>query len=216
VGPARFCVEETLRSAGRMCVELKYAVSLAVLGFATGSWGPGTMAQGKPAPADLLAELQSEKTADQAGEQLRRLARSDAAVRQYLVVNLPPMIEAGPKSHLPAWRNAVQMAGDLKMVEAAPALAKWLGVDTGPPVGDMHQEARLGRSWPGKALFQIGDPAVPFVQAVLAQGTSRERWTAVYVLNKIGSDRARAAMREHLPDESDETLRSFIQKVVAK
>jgi len=178
--------------------------------------GSRAQAQSKPTVGELFEKLESEKTTDEAAVQLRRLAKSDPAARQYLVVRLPPMIEQGPKPHSSAWRNAVQIAGDFELVEAAPALAKWLGLDTGSEISDMHREAKLEHSSPGKALFQIGDPAVQYIQAVLAHGTSRERWTAVYVLNRIGTEKARAAMREHLPDESDETLRSFIQKALSK
>jgi hypothetical protein len=106
----------------------------------------------------------------------------------------------------------VDLAGDLKIVEAAPALAKWLGEDTGSPFITLSQVSRLERSAPGMALFKIGDPAVPFVQQVLAHGSLKERWTAATVLTRIGSVRARAALRDHLSDESDENLRSFIKK----
>ncbi len=189
---------------------------IAALALVMGSWGSRGHAQSKPTPADLLPKLESEATADQAAEQLRKLAQSDPAGRRFLVLHLPPMIEEGPKIHAQAWRSAVQLAGDLRMVEAAPALAKWLGLDSGSEISDMHREAKLEHSAPGKALFQIGDPAVPYVQAALAHGTSRERWTAAYVLNRIGSEKARAAMRDSLPEQTDETLRWFINRSLSK
>jgi len=192
-------------------------MSIVLLGLLMEPWTCPTLGQAKPTPAELVRDLQSEATADQAGQELRKTAKSDPAVRQYLIVNLPPIIEKGPKSQLPAWKNAVQMAGDLEIVEAAPALAKWLGLDTGPPITDMHRQARLQHSWPGKALFQIGDPAIPFVQPVLARGTSRERWTAAYLLSRIGSRRAHEALRKHLAeDEPDATLRDYIRGVLSK
>ena len=182
-----------------------------------GPWACPALAQGTPTPAELLPKLETEATADQAVEQLRKLAQSDPAARRFLIVHLPPIIEAGPKIHTQAWRSAVQLAGDLRMVEAAPALAKWLGVDTGSDISDMHPEARLEHNSPGKALFQIGDPAIPFVQPVLAHGTLRERWTAAYVLNRIDSGQARGALRKHLTEnEPDSTLRDFIKQVLSK
>ena len=192
-----------------------HSMARAVLSCAMLFWASAAASQSKSTPAELFAELESEKTADQAGMQLRKLAKSDPAARQYLATNLPALVEHGPKAHLAAWRNAVQIAGDLRLVEAVPALAKWLGLDTGPGFGTLAEEARLDRNWPGKALVQIGDPSVPSVQNVLEHGTSRERWTAAFVLDNIGSQRARAALREHRADEPDESLRSFILKALS-
>lgn len=194
----------------------RYSIVVVVMALVIGPWGSHGHAQSKPTVGELFEKLQSEKTADEAAVQLRKLARSDPAARKYLVEHLPPLIEKGFKPSLPAWRNAVQMAGVLQIAEAAPALAKWLGVRTGVGDGTLGEEARLENSWPGKALVQIGDPAVPSVQTVLAHGTLVERWIAVFVLTNIGSDRARAAMRESLPDVTDEGLRSTIQRVLSK
>jgi len=189
----------------------KRFVGMAALVLAILAWGYGALAQGKPSPRELLEKLKSEKTADQAGEQLLQLAKSDPAARRYLAQHLPSMIEKDPKTNPPAWRNAVRLAGALRLVEAAPALAKWLGLIMGDVDFSLSSEERLEYNSPGQALVQIGDPAVPSVRLALASGNLRERERATYVLLNIGSDGALAALREHLAEETDADLRASIQ-----
>jgi len=100
------------------------------------------------------------------------------------------------------------------MGEAAPALSKWLSMDTGGGFYSLGLEERLERCAPGKALYEIGDPAIPAIQEVLVHGILKERWRAYLVLGNIGSPRALAALRERLPDEQEEGLRSYIQRIL--
>lgn len=168
-------------------------------------------AQGSPQLQRLFEGLQSTQTTDKSAEQLLNLGKSDLKVRKYLAIHLPPMIQAGPKDQ--PWNNAVRLAGDLKIKEAAPALAKWIGLG---PFGSLTftREIRLDTNPPAKALAQIGDPAIPVLVGVLNHGNSHERWNAVYALNLIGSPEAKSALREHLKTESDSTMRDFIEKVL--
>jgi hypothetical protein len=199
-----------------MNATLRNSIRIAALGLATGWFGRPAPAQTTPPVTDLFEKLQTLKTADQAREQLRKLAKADPTAREYLVVHLPPMIEEGPNSRWATWQNAVQLTGELKIVEAAPALAKWLGLYTGNGHMSLSGDAKLEYNLPGKALVQIGDPAVPAVRETLAHGNTRERTRAVYVLFQIGSPAALAALREHLADEPSENLRALIQHGLSK
>jgi hypothetical protein len=169
-------------------------------------------------PVSLVFQrLQSKSPEEirQASEDLLRQGKSDPKAREYIVLHLPPMIERGPaqKDHPGSWITLVHLAGELKIAEAAPALAKWLTIDN---IGEISTAGfmRLENNPAGAALVQIGDPAIPAVITVFDRGTLRERRNAVYVLNQINSPSAKRALREQLNREPDEDLRDFIRKSV--
>jgi HEAT repeat protein len=103
------------------------------------------------------------------------------------------------------------LVGDLKITEASLALAKWISVTTGDGTITLSRVAKLEASAPGKALAQIGDPAIPALVGVLQRGNLNERWNSVFTLNLIGSPSAKNALRDHLKRETDPTLRSFVE-----
>jgi len=173
-------------------------------------------AQSAPTAVELVRELGSVQTSDAAAAQLRKLANTDEATRNYLAAILPIIIQYGPRPPSEAWSHAVELSGDLKIVEATPALARWLDAETGGDVVFLADEENLLRCSPCMALSQIGDPSIPSVQAVLAHGKTSERWRAAFVLNKIGSVRARGALRKHLVEgDSDNGLVDYIRKVTS-
>lgn len=90
------------------------------------------------------------------------------------MARLPALIEPGPGASLQVWCNGVRLAGALKTVEAAPALAKWITVSTEPTL-TLSSEAQLRTSPAGKALVQIGDPAIPALQNLLEDGNKDQR-----------------------------------------
>jgi hypothetical protein len=149
----------------------------------------------------------------QIADQLLELGKSDPAARAYLVAHLPAFIGAGPQAF--AWVDAVRLAGDLKIVEAAPALAKFIGIPIGPAY-TLGESAHLKDSPAGLALVEIGDPAVPALDAVLEHRNVNDRWEAAYALNLIGSTEAEAVLTKDAPHERDETLRDFIARATAK
>jgi HEAT repeat protein len=158
----------------------------------------------------LLQQLQSAQTSDEAAEKLLKLGSSDSKAREYLAVHLPAIIEKEPLDPARPWTNAVRLAGDLKIAEAAPALAKWIGLNNGGTI-TLAQEARLETNAPGGALAQIGAAAIPSLIGVLNHGNLHERWNAAFALNLIGSTQAKAALRDHLNREPDSTLREFVE-----
>jgi HEAT repeat protein len=164
-----------------------------------------------PGVAALFQKLRSAQKTNAATEELEKLGKSDPKAREYLAIHLPAVIE---KDSGQPWMNAVRLAGALKIAEAAPALAKWIGLDN---IGEITTAGfvRLETNPAGKALSEIGDPAIPALVGILEHGSSRERRSAVYALNLIASPRAKTTLREHLKREPDENLREFIEKALA-
>ena len=161
----------------------------------------------------LFEELQVPATSDQATEQLLKVGRTNPSARAFLAKRLPFLIEKGP--YTPPWTNAVRLAGELKIAEASPALANWIGLNAGMAT-TITQHLRLEDNPSGKALVQIGDPSVPALQGVLEHRDLEERTNAVYALRLIGSTLAKRTLRAHEKRESDPSLRAFIQKTLAK
>ena len=158
----------------------------------------------------LLQQLESDETTDSAAEQLLKLGRSDPKARQDLVRHLPLMIQKGPVESRP-WSNAVQLAGTLKIAEAAPGLAKWIYEDAGGTL-TLATTTRLEDDPAAKALAQIGDPSLPAVSPLLKSSNLNKRWSAALVLYNIGTPAAKNTLREHLKHETDASLRDFIRK----
>jgi hypothetical protein len=188
-------------------------------------------AQSHPSPSELVQKLQSEKTTDQARRQLLQLGKSDPDLRQYLAVHLPTMIQAGPNSCPPSnisdidakwhscpWYNAVELAGKLRIGEAAPALGQWIAVRTyGGIIIGISSEFRLD-AYPGAtALWQIGNPAVPVVQHILESDQGpRSRFIDERVLCIINTPESKAALRDFLPRESDPELQARIKSCLGE
>jgi hypothetical protein len=171
--------------------------------------------QGSAQLRTLFQQFQSPPTTDQATEHLLKMGKSNPVDRKYLAMHLPSMIESDPTRDPRPWGNAVRLAGELKIVEAAPALRKWIGFNSGGTL-TLAQEARLELNPAAKALAQIGDPSVPNLIGVLDHGNLNERQVAVYALTLIGSPRAKSALRQHQLRESDTNLRDLIDRTLAK
>jgi hypothetical protein len=169
------------------------------------------MAQEPAGPTALFQQLQASGTTDRATQILLQQGAADPEVREYISSRLPAMIDIGWKGQYKQWKNAVRLAGELKIAEAAPALAKWIGLDN---VGETSagEYQRLETNPAGKSLAQIGDPAVPALVNVIEHGTSREKWSGYFALNLIASPRSYAAIHDRRDSEDDPTMRAFIDK----
>lgn len=196
--------------------ELRRLVRSVSILLAFGSTVPLASAQSAPQAATLFQQVQSDQTTAGATEQLLRLGRSDTEMRAYLAAHLPSLIAAGPHPSMSSWSNATRLAGSLKIVEAAPALAKFIGVTTEGGALTLGEEANLKDSPAGLALVQIGDAADSALASVLERGNSNERWRAAYALNLIGSAKAKTVLSAHAPRETDDTLRAFIARVTTQ
>jgi hypothetical protein len=129
--------------------------AILILGIVDGILGGLRHSAESSATSELVQKLKSDKTTDDARKQLLRLGKSEPDVKRYLAAQLPSMIEKGPKSCPPSdiedvikrweacpWYNAVKLAGQLKIGEAAPALAQWVNWRNRGPTG-LSLEARL-------------------------------------------------------------------------
>jgi HEAT repeat protein len=172
------------------------------------------LAQGSNQVQTLLQQLQSAQNTNEAAEKLLKLASADTKVREQVAGQLPAILDKGPQEPAQPWTNAVRLAGELKIAEAAPALAKWIHLNTGTGTLSLSREARLVDYPAGQALVQIGVPAIPALVGVLDSGNLYERWNAAYALNLIGSPQAKTALREHLKREQDPTMRDFIERAL--
>lgn len=180
----------------------------------SGSFASSSSAQA-PNVASLFEGLQSPGTSDQSELALQQLGLKDVEVRDDLIRQLPPIIDKGPKGSLSleVWKNCVRLAGELKIVEAVPALGNWVGIDSVGPETTAGQFQRMETNPAGKALSQIGDPAIPTLVTVLDRGTVRERRNVYMILNIIDSLTARATIRARVGREEDPKLNDLIQRM---
>jgi hypothetical protein len=204
-----------------MLISRKWVAALLVLAYWGGSGVRCALAQDRPTAAELVQELRSAQTTDAAKGELLKLGTSGPEARNYLAVHLPPLIENGPtRADCPGnscgpWINTVELAGQLKIVEAAPALAKWINWrEPGRPVVGIPIEAGLIFYPAARALIKIGDPGIPAVQDALESGNSGVHYPAVRVLCIINSASAKAALRDDLGQESDPQLRAMIKRAL--
>jgi len=191
---------------------LKLTTGTAILACSILLMDLALLVQGSNQVPTLLQKLQSVQHTNEAAEKLLKLANSDSKVREELVVQLAPILDKGPQDPAQPWTNAMHLAGELKITEAAAPLAKWIRFNTGTGALSLSREAGLVDYPAGQALVQIGDSAVPALVEVLNRGNVYERWNAAYALNLIGSAQAKTALRDHLKRETDSTMRDFIQK----
>jgi hypothetical protein len=176
------------------------------------SFGSACFAQETTDPAALLQQLQEPATTDKAHDSLLGNAKLDSQTRKYLCANLPNIIEKGPNRAGHPWENAALLAGQLKIVEAAAALAKWIRLDYFADDFTQAQIQRLETNPAAKALSLIGDPAIPALNGVLERGTPHERFYAYLALTDIDTPNARVAIRARLDKETDVKLRNLILK----
>jgi hypothetical protein len=107
----------------------------------------------------------------------------------------------------------VELAGDLKISEASSALAAWINWrKEGPFLPTL--EVQLIFYPAAKALTETGDPAIPVLQRVLNSGNSEVHARAVRVLCIIHTPKAKAALHDNLPRESDPDLQAMTKNVL--
>lgn len=199
------------------------------LSCAIGVGAQAIRARAQPSVAVLFRQLQSPKTSEPAEKQLLKLAASDARARRYLADHLPALIEQDPGKPWPdqaearqEWLSAVNLAGELALVEAAPALTKWMSMRVPFGITSENMEAGLLNSPAGYALYQIGDPAIPAVQSFLVRSNGNDRRSkdervhAVYVLANIDSPKSMAVLRDYEKNGKDRELANFLRTYLLK
>ena len=162
---------------------------------------------------DLLRDLKSASTTDQASAKLLKRAKSDANVRKLLADALPPVIQEDPRGALQVWMNAVRLAGELRIADTADALAKWIDFDDSG-ITSLSGHFRLQDRPAARSLAQIGDPAIPALTGVLDKGTAGEREEAMLALHMICSPQANKILRERLANEPDSEIKARLTKLL--
>jgi uncharacterized protein len=186
-----------------------------------------TSAAPSPAVLELLKKLQISETTDEACHQLESLAEADPKVRKYLAERVAALVDVGPQQHQstvpgsaaqypgPVWRNAVKLASDLNITEAAPELVKWIGVTT-IPVFTYASAMTLRNNPAGQALIRFGDASIPVLRGGLERKELEQRWDCAYALFEIDSPQATAALRDYAAHGTDKELVEFINHAVSR
>jgi hypothetical protein len=159
------------------------------------------------------------------GGPIHDLALRDTTVRDYMAERLPAVINANAKgdwrSVTLTWMNAVRLAGQLKIDAAIPALIESLsrspvrgGYDMNDGIGyTFSRGAKLEFDIVARALADIGDPSVPAVAGVLANGdTQMVRVRAAWILKNIDSPTAHKAMSDRLQIETDPAMKKLLER----
>jgi hypothetical protein len=169
----------------------------------------------------LYAQLTQPSTTDTAARAIADEANRDPAVKEFVAKRIPSLLVSGRRNEGQVWRNAIRLAGQLKVVGAVPALKGAFSL--GPIRGGYDNESSeiiLGKyshlqfDIVARALADIGDPSIPSVADVLSHGDAADRRRAVYILLNINSPVANQAMRNHLYAEQDAGIRDMIQNVL--
>jgi hypothetical protein len=197
-------------------------VALAMLIAGLNTCVPCAIAQAKPTVQQLFRQLQSPTTTDQAAAQLLKLGNADPIARRFLAAHLPALIDADPRKYRfmelvdpreslrPEWCNAARLAGELKLVEATPALVRHVTARTTPPMTN-SMVVGLTVSPAGTALIQIGDGAIPALLQALHRSGSKPNMDDVYALIQMNSLKARAALRDYAAGIQNATVKEFIR-----
>lgn len=114
------------------------------------------------------------------------------------------------------WYNGVELAGKLKIAEAASALGPWIATrpQDGAIIGISSEMGLL--PYPvATALCGIGNPAIPALQdQVLRSKSPQLRFVPLRVLCIIDTPESKAALRDDLAHESDPGLQRMIRSAI--
>jgi HEAT repeat protein len=178
-------------------------------------------AQSQPAVSSLYRDFQSEEKTDKATARLLKIAASDQAAKEFLTAHLPALIEEDPKPTAaevqrgltirPVWQNAAELAGELKIKTAIPALTKWFTFSISPNVSLGEGEEALVDCPAARALAKIGDPSIPSVQPLLSSPDLNERYHAAYILLFIDSPMAEQVLGQYADHGQDPGLVAYIR-----
>ncbi len=194
---------------------MKVFASIAVCFCILGLRCEPSRGQGNASKEALFEKLQSDTTGE-AFERFLKLGKKDAAVREYLATHLPGKIAAGPGDHLKVWGYEVSLAGLLRIKEAIPALTQHIEQLVQRDFSTLSGQENLADYPAGRALAEIGEPSVPALFSVLETGDYQKRWVASRALNMINTPKATEALSNHLPNEPDPNLKTYIGNCIQR
>jgi len=167
-------------------------------------------AQRTPDIHTLFTQLNNASTTDHAAQEILRTASEDPVAREYIVGKLPDLIKKATFDRV--WRNAVRLAGQLKASNTVPSLMQVLpGSPFRPSLFTFGTAMRLETDHVGKALSEIGDPAVPALANLLDHSDQTTRRRVALILWNIDSPSSRRVMHEDLPHETDPAIKQLTE-----
>jgi len=174
-----------------------------------GSLSLPTTAQKAPDIHALFTQLSNPGTTNHAARQILRAASEDPGARDYIMERLPDIIEKPELDQV--WRNAVRLAGQLRASNAVPSLTQVLPRSPFKPSILIGSALSLDADAVGRALSEIGDPAVPALANLLERGDKTTRWRAARILWNIDSPSSRKVMRDDLQHETDPAIKQLTE-----
>jgi hypothetical protein len=173
--------------------------------------------------ASLVDVRRTAKT-DRGYALLRELGASNAAERAYIAEKLPALIAAGPRCARPdiddpRWRNELDLADDLKIVEAAPAMVRQIEWG-GSMIGGLTEASSIEHRPAAMALVTLGDAAIPALQEGIEHGDALSLRTPYYcsiALVEIRTPAAKEAlMQSSLRQQDPHTYQSMMKRLDSK
>ena len=186
---------------------MKNYLSFALL-FALGM--PNAFPDDSRCVAELFQQLQQPPSTDQAAAELSKIGRRDTNVKSYLAKHLPDIISKTPTNRY-VWLNSVRLAGAFRITEAVPALGQNILCATEESSGGLTSRYRLVGFPCGRALVEIGEPAVPELTKILNSGDLSRQWIAYRALFLMGTSRAMVALRDYTTTEPNDAFTTEIK-----
>lgn len=168
-----------------------------------------TAPQRTPDIVTLFTQLKNVSTTNNASQEILRAAGQDHAAREYIVERLPDLIDRPTLDQV--WRNAVRLAGELKASNAVQPLMQVLPRSPFQPSILIGSAMSLDADAVGKALCEIGDPAVPGLANLLEHADKTSRRRAARILWNIDSSSSRKVLRDDLQHETDPEIKRFTE-----
>ncbi len=160
-----------------------------------------------------FSDLRNTTKTDAGYARLKSLGASSADNRAYIASKLPQMIAAGPTVRFfafdPRWRNELDLADDLKIVEAAPAMVQQIKCCDSGIVSGYSAAWNLGFRPAALALVDMGDVAVPTLKEGLENPDAETAFLCARVLEEMDTPVSKSALtdtawrRKH-PEQFDE------------
>jgi hypothetical protein len=160
--------------------------------------------------AELVQQLQQPSSTDQATAELLKIGRRHTNAKAYLAKHLPNIIGKAPANRY-VWLNSVRLAGAFRITEAIPALSENISCATEESSGGITSRYRLVGFPCGRALVEIGEPAVPELTKILNSGDLSRQWIAYRALFLIGTSPATVALRDYAKTGPNEAFRTEIK-----
>jgi HEAT repeat protein len=157
----------------------------------------------------MFTHLKNASATNDAAQEILRVASQDPAAREYIVEKLPDLIERPTLDQV--WRNAVRLAGELKASNAVQSLMQVLPRSPFKPSILIGSALSLDADGVGRALCEIGDPAVPALANHLEHGDKTMRQRAARILWNIDSPSSRKVLRDDLQHETDPEIKRFTE-----